>query len=412
MKKHILVLVSTFPARADDDVPAFVRDQIIAIKQQRPDIKFDVLAPHDQRSNTVNYSEQEAYTEYRFHYFWPHRFEKLAGHSIMPALKENKLNYLLIPFLFIGELIATFRFVVKNKPDEIYAHWFTLQGFVACLVGLVTRTPYLYTTHASDVAVWKKIPILGGPIVRFSSHRARKITAVSLRSMAKLEQFFNADNWQKIEPKTEIIPMGVEIDSTEPTESVEVLKRRYGLEGKTVLFFMGRLAHKKGVSYLIEAFSKLNEPDLQLVIAGDGQLRQSLENQAAKLDIKDRVTFTGYLSGGQKQNYLALADLMVLPSIITDDGDAEGLPVVFMEALAAGKIAIATNESGADNIIKDGVSGYLLPHKDSQLLLEKIQAALALPKDDRIQMQTAARKVSKQFDWRVVAKDHIEFFDW
>src|SRR5690606_32781931 len=157
---------------------------------------------------------------------------------------------------------------------------------------------------------------------------------------------------------------------------------------------------------------KLKNTNTHLVIAGDGQLRSTLEKQASSLNLQDRVIFTGYLTGQEKQDYLSLADIMILPSIITDDGDAEGLPVVFMEALAAGKVAIATNESGADNIIEDSVSGYLLPHKDTALLLEKIQTALALPADERARMQAPARQDSHQFDWKVVARVSIEFFGW
>lgn len=411
MKRTILVLASTFPARDDDDVPAFVKDQVIAIKKQHPELDFKVLAPHDRKSNTVKFSEHEHYTEYRFRYFWPKRFERLAGHSIMPALKESPLNYLLIPFLFLGELAATHRFVRKHKPDVIYAHWFTLQGIVACFVGMATKTPFVYTTHAADVEVWKKIPLIGGPMVRSCSRRAEKITAVSPRSMAKLEKFFKPSEWERFKQKTQIIPMGVHMDSSSLSDTAP-LKAKYGLEGKTVIFFMGRLAHKKGVPYLLEAFSELKHPNLQLVIAGDGQLRSALETQTKELGLNDKVTFTGYLSGEQKSDYLALADIMTLPSIITDDGDAEGLPVVFMEALAAGKIVIATNESGADNIIEDGASGYLLPHKNSQLLKERVETALAMPTQAKNDMQSKARQVSKQFDWHVVAKQHVEFFNW
>lgn len=412
MAKRIMVLASTFPARDNDDVPAFVRDQIIAIKQLRTDIDFDVLAPHDQKSNTVSYSEHPHYTEYRFHYFWPRRFEKLAGHSIMPALKENPLNYVLVPFLFFGELAATIKHVIKTRPDEIYAHWFTFQGLVAYIAGMMTRTPFVYTTHAADVEVWKKIPLIGGSVVRFANRRARRITAVSPRSMAKLEQFFAAQDWQRFKSRTSIIPMGVHMNNSESELNPSELKQRYKLGDKTVLFFMGRLAHKKGVPYLLEAFSRLNQPNLHLVIAGDGQLRSSLETQARKLNLENKVTFTGFLSGDEKHDYLNLADLMVLPSIITDDGDAEGLPVVFMEALAAGKVCVATNESGADNIIQDGVSGFLLTHKDSELLRSKIETALALDEASRQNMQLAARNTAKQFDWQVVARHHLDFFGW
>ena len=103
---RILVLASTFPANDSDPVPAFVRDQIVAMKDVDSELEFSVLAPHDQRSNTKLFTKHTAYNEYRFHYFWPYSLEKLAGRGIMPALKANPLNYLLIPFLFIGQFFA------------------------------------------------------------------------------------------------------------------------------------------------------------------------------------------------------------------------------------------------------------------------------------------------------------------
>src|SRR5690242_3865100 len=99
----LLVVASTFPAGDTDPVPAFVKDQLIAFKKARPSLRISVLAPHDRRSATAGFRRWPEYDEYRFHYFWPFVAEKLAGRGIMPALRANPLNYLLIPFLFLGE---------------------------------------------------------------------------------------------------------------------------------------------------------------------------------------------------------------------------------------------------------------------------------------------------------------------
>lgn len=412
MSKRILVVASTFPASDTDPVPAFVKDQIIAMKAVDPTIQFDVLAPHDIRSNTTDTSKHPAYTEHRFHYFWPFTFEKLAGRGIMPAIKANPLYYLLIPFLFVGEGIALYHLTRHIRPHYIYAHWFTPQGVMAALVSKMTATPYVLTTHASDVDVWHKIPFLGTPIVRWGTTQASAITAVSRRSLNKLQRFFEDPQWDtSIAQKTTIIPMGVHAVNPSASISTEQLKKQVNLSGQTVLYFMGRLAEKKGVSYLIDAFAKIDDTNCTLVIAGDGPLRQSLQDQASRLGVADRVRFTGFLSGEQKQSYMQLADLVILPSIIADDGDAEGLPVVFMEALAAGKICIATNESGADDIITHTESGFLIPQKDSNAITSAIAAARSLTEDERRTLQQAARSAAKQFDWQHIATRHLEFFN-
>ena len=150
---RVLVAASTFAANDGDPVPAFVRDQIIALQDIQPDLKVSVLAPHDKRSGTKSFTRHDAYDEYRFHYFWPFSYEKLAGRGIMPALKANPLNYFLIPPFFLGEFIALHRLTRRIKPDVLYAHWFTPQGIVCRWVGFFTGTPFVFTTHASDVDV-------------------------------------------------------------------------------------------------------------------------------------------------------------------------------------------------------------------------------------------------------------------
>lgn len=411
MSRRVLVVASTFPASSTDSTPAFVKDQVVAMKQANPTTEYVILAPHDAHSKTHKYTRHESYDEYRFHYFWPFRLEKLTGRGIMPAIKANPANYLLIPFLFIGEFIALLHLTLKIRPDYIYAHWFTPQAVTSHWVSKLTGTPFVFTTHAADVDVWRKIPLFGKTIVRLHSQKAIAITAVSRRSLTKLKAFFSDVQWQTMESKTKIIPMGVSIDTDLIPTDIPGLKAKYDLSDKTVLFFMGRLAEKKGVTYLLEAFAKLQDSSsLQLVIAGDGPLRRTLEKQAARLNLQDQVSFVGYLSGQQKQDYLALSDVMILPSIITDDGDAEGLPVTFMEGLAAGKVCIATYESGADDIIDDKVSGFLIPQKDSSALHDALVEVLQLPLQEIGLIQKNARQAAKQFDWAVIAKKHLDFF--
>lgn len=397
----LLIVASTFPASDTDPVPAFVKDQAIAFKKTYPEMNISVLAPHDARSQTQDFTQQPAYKEYRFHYLWPRRWEKLAGRGILPQLAKNPLYYLAIPFFFIGEYMALKRLVRREKPDVIYAHWFTPQGVVAGMVSRKTKVPYVITTHAADVAVWKKFPF-GKYIVRHYIQQAAAITAVSPRTLAKLQYFFSESQWKQLKNKVKIIPMGVF-----PPSSPVLLSTK----GQNILF-IGRLAEKKGVQYLLPAFARIASDFLEatLTIAGDGPLLDSLKAQAKQLKIPEKqLHFAGYISGDKKQTYIEKADIYVVPSIITESGDAEGLPVALMEGLAAGKICVATNESGADAIIEDGKSGFLLPEKDSDTLAESLEKALTLSPEARRDMQVKATEAAEQFDWEHVARAHYEF---
>lgn len=398
----ILVVASTFPASDGDPVPAFVKDQVIALREYDNSLVFEVLAPHDARSGTKTKTIHPYYIEHRFHYMWPRKWERLAGRGIMPALKQNPLNYAIVPFLFTGEFLALLSTARRTKPDIIYAHWFTPQAVNARIVGALLNIPFVITTHASDVSVWKKIPLVGKLIVQNTTRRAHKITAVSTRSMNKLLDFFDEAEIDTLNHKLQIIPMGVPIPEAKSTH----------LTDNKHILFIGRLAEKKGVTYLLEAFDQLARrcPEALLTIAGDGPLRDNLEAQANNLKHTNRVKFVGYVSGIEKQKLIESHMLYVVPSIITDDGDAEGLPVSLLEGLAGGKLCIATHESGADDILKDGKDGVLVKQKDADALYTALAKILELSSSEKRAMSSMATKTAKQFAWQTIAEKYYKFF--
>ena len=402
-KKHILVLASTFPQSNTDKVPAFVRDQIISLKKLYPNLQFTVLAPHTAYSKMKNFKETEFYDEYRFHYFWPWSLEKLTGRGILPQLKSNPIYYFLVPFLFFGEFYAARKLVEKIKPNFIYAHWFTPQGIIASMVGKFLDLPVVLTTHASDVAVWRNIPF-GGYIVRSHLQNVKAITAVSRRTLEKMRYFFSDLQWREMSPKTKIIPMGINLNHF-PGEIGTVVRHR--------IMFIGRLSEKKGVQFLLPAFKEILEfyPSATLTVAGDGPMLIALQRQSRDLGLsKNHVFFPGYIRGENKFKLLTSGDIFVVPSIETDGGDTEGLPVSLMEGLAAGCICIATNESGADEIIKNGINGFLVPQKNIEALVFYIKKAFSLNDEERYRLRCSAMQSAHQFSWDKIAKEHYEFF--
>lgn len=407
--RRVLVVASTFPADPSDPVPGFVRDQVIAMKECEPGIEFTVLAPHDRYTRTRRHVEHEHYTERRFHYAWPHRWEALTGRGILPALREKPLRYALVPGLFLGEFLALLRWTRTLAPDVIYAHWFTPQALSACAVSALTGVPFVFTTHAADVDVWHKVPFMGRLLVRWGTRRARAVTAVSRRSMAKLAAFM--PDRRPPASKSEIIPMGVALPELAVADA-DVMHLGPDLPRRPVLLFLGRLAGKKGVDHLLHAMARVvASQDVSLLIAGDGPLRGELESLALELGISERVSFLGYTTGADKDRVLRTTDLLVLPSIVTDGGDAEGMPVVLMEGLAYGRLCVATDVSGADDVLTDGVDGFLVPQRDPVALAVAIERALTLSEESRSSMAAAARRTAIQFEWSAIARRHLDFFE-
>ncbi|MCV2394172.1 glycosyltransferase [Actinotalea sp. M2MS4P-6] len=394
---RVIVVASTFPASPDDPVPAFVRDQVVAMHELAPEIEWHVLAPHDHRSGTRGLTRHEEFVEHRFHYFWPRRGEELAGRGIMPALQQRPLLYAVLPFLVGAELVALLRLARRLRPVTIYAHWFTPQGLVAAWVARLVGARFVFTTHASDVAVWHKVPIVGGPIVRAHASRAAALTAVSRRSLARLEAFFPDGRWARLAPRAQIVPMGVHLPP--PGQAPAVRER--------TIVFVGRLAEKKGVQVLLRALAAAAD-DLagwRVVIGGDGPWRERLESMAAELGVA--AEFPGYVTGAAKDELIRSAGIFVVPSIIAADGDAEGLPVSLMEGLAAGRICVATRESGADDLITDGGDGLLVDQQDPAGLAAAIVAASRMTPAETAEMaQRAAARVA-ELSWPVIARRYL-----
>ncbi|MGD8373710.1 MAG: glycosyltransferase [Candidatus Woesebacteria bacterium] len=423
----ILVTTSSFPVSDKDEVPAFVKDQIIELKKLYPELDFVVHTPHNYYSQTVSkLSSHNDYKEVRYHYFKPYKWELLVGRGIMPALRKNKLLYAQIPFFIFFEFLTLLNLTKKEKPDLIYAHWFMPQAITASLVSKITGVPFAFTTHASDVSVLRKVPFTR-KLIRSACHQAGAYTAVSKRTANKLRDSFSAEDWQKnFKSKLYVVPMGVSAKKTVVSpDRLKAVIQKYNLpQDKKFVLFIGRLAEKKGVEYLLEAIPQINPKilkTLHFIIAGDGQLKDDLIAKANFLGIMSpspsssdaglaTVTFTGYVHGADKQALLSIADATCFPSIIDSKKDSEGFPVVVMESLAAGKIVMTTDVSGAEDVIKSGVDGFIFKQKSSKEIKNAIENFSSMISGDKQKMQQNAKKLAQQFDWATIADKHYQIF--
>src|SRR5690554_6204273 len=181
------------PAHADDAVPRFVLDQALSLAAADPSVRIRILAPHTPSSRARDWPQPESadgrVTQHRFGYA-PRRLETLTSRGIMPAIRANRAMAAVIPLLLWGERRALLREVRRERPDVIYAHWFTPQAIVASGVARRATIPFGFTTHASDVEVLRRLGPIGTAIVRRVTRRARFVTAVSRQTAARLLQFF------------------------------------------------------------------------------------------------------------------------------------------------------------------------------------------------------------------------------
>lgn len=165
----------------------------------------------------------------------------------------------------------------------------------------------------------------------------------------------------------------------------EYLFRERTWDGQSAirLLFIGRLVEKKDLATALQALADRRVVfPWSLTVVGDGPLRNSLENQAARLGIRERVDFVGYRSLSEIRASLQAHDLLLQPSRIAADGDAEGgAPTVILEAQACGLPVLSTLHDDIPYITVPGQSAWLSPEGDAEALVEMLcRAAKEAPR--------------------------------
>ena len=155
---------------------------------------------------------------------------------------------------------------------------------------------------------------------------------------------------------------------------------------------VARLVEKKGLGYLIEAAALLRwqGSEVRVRIAGDGPLRGQLATLAEELGVEHMVELLGPRSPDEIRELLEEADLLAAPSVIADDGDRDTMPVVVKEALAMEVPVVASDEVGLPEVVRPEW-GRLVPPGDPKALADAIDALLALPAEQRVEMGRAGR---------------------
>lgn len=199
--------------------------------------------------------------------------------------------------------------------------------------------------------------------------------------------------------KIRVIASGIE-----PQRFTAALPTAPKSAGELVVGSVGVLEERKGHRYLLEAAAKLKRQDLnfKIRIAGDGSLRQSLEQDAVRLGLKDDVQFSGFVS--DTRAFLADVDVFVMPSLF------EGLGVAALEAMAAGKAVIASRVGGLAESVLHGVTGILVPPRDPEALAGAIAKIVKQPELAAAMGQRGRLRVLEHFTLEQMALKNEAYY--
>jgi glycosyltransferase involved in cell wall biosynthesis len=141
---------------------------------------------------------------------------------------------------------------------------------------------------------------------------------------------------------------------------------------------------------------------------GSGPLDAELQASARALRIDAKVTFTGPVSNNQLAERYRRATLLVVPSVVADDGDQEGLGLVIAEALACECPVVASDLAAIGDLIQDGTTGLLARQADAEDLARKILQVLRDPTYGRELARRGRDMVLERFDWQQVSRGYEE----
>jgi colanic acid/amylovoran biosynthesis glycosyltransferase len=271
--------------------------------------------------------------------------------------------------------------VKRLRPDLIHAH-FASGGKTLLPLEKLLRLPFIVTLHGgSDVPIQK--PQMG--TYRELGDRATLFLCVS--------DFIRRQAVDAGYPPEKLIVHYIGVDRT-------LFTLTHPPAATENVLFVGRLVEMKGCEYLLRAMQVVQaaRPATELTIVGDGPLRPQLETLANELRV--RCKFLGVQPPAAIRDLLQKARIFSLPSVTTADGHVEGLGIVLIEAQAMGIPVVSTLHAGLMEAVADGVTGTLVPERDSDALAGALLGLLNDPGLWQRYHLATQEHIDRQFDLR------------
>ncbi|MGE8046797.1 glycosyltransferase [Pseudomonas monteilii] len=271
--------------------------------------------------------------------------------------------------VYLAEACQVLQWLQASEAKHVHAHFGTNSTEVVMLTNQLGGPAYSFTVHGPEEFDKPQFLHMGEKV-----RRAAFVAAVSSYGRSQLFRWVAHEHW----PKVKVVHCGLErgFHEVAPVDVPSVPR----------LVCVGRLCEQKGQLLLLEAARQLaaQSIDFELVLAGDGEMRQQIEALIARHGLQQRVRITGWISSAQVREEILAARALVLPSF------AEGLPVVIMEAMALRRPVLTTYVAGIPELVRPGENGWLFPAGAVDELAEAMADCLCQPADVLQRMGEAA----------------------
>ena len=302
-----------------------------------------------------------------------------------------------------------------TQPDLIHAHSPVLNALPSLWVGRHSGRPVVYEMRASweDAAVDHGSTSEGSLRYRtsralesFALRRADQVTTICEGLRGDIRARGIADE------RITVIPNAVDVSAFRfGVEPDMQLRHALGLDGATVLGFAGSFYGYEGIHLLIEAAQRMlpHHPQLRVLLVGGGPQEARLRAQAAAAGLQDKVIFTGRVPHAQVQRYYELIDVLAYPRLPNRLTELV-TPLKPLEAMAQGRMFVASDVGGHRELVRDGQTGFLFRAGDAAALQQAIESVLAR-RDEWPRIRAQARRfVEVERTWATSVARYAEVY--
>lgn len=338
-----------------------------------------------------------------------HRTVKPAGGLPLPPVVREVLEVRATERR-ITEIIARYR------PNIVHAHSPVLNGIPALRAARRAGLPLVYEVRA----LWEDAAVDLGR-TRFNGFRYRAVREMETYVLRRADRVVTLCNPMRDEIRSRGIPderIAVVPNAVDPAsfgrmrERDSTLAEKLGLSGRTVLGFIGSLYHYEGLDLLLSALPKIRavRPEAALLLAGGGPEEANLKAKISEHDLGNAVRFVGRVPHSEVQRYYDLVDFFVYPRRRMRLTDLV-TPLKPLEAMAEGRIVLASDVGGHRELIRDGQTGFLFPPDDPARIADSVTEVISA-KDHHAHIREAARHyVETSRTWPTCASVYRDVYD-
>lgn len=283
--------------------------------------------------------------------------------------------------------------VIKEfKPDIVHAHYASSYGLLGALSGF---NPYIISVWGSDVFDFPNISFLHKMVIKYNLSKADKILSTSKVMAIETNKYTDKE--------IVVTPFGIDLDKFKPLKVNSLFDKN-----DIVIGTVKTLEEKYGIEYLIKAFAIVKDKHkyfpLKLLIVGAGSLSTALKKLTYDLGIEKDTVFTGKIA----HELVPFYDNMLSVSVSVSNSESFGVAVI--EASACGKPVVVSDVGGLPEVVKDGITGIVVPPRNPEKTAEAIEK-LVLDNSMRKQMGATGREhVAKFYDWNKNVEQMVDIY--